>query len=215
MDIKELNDKKIQEHIEQHREFMGVVKINVFSIDHLKNDSYKPYDLHLAIANEGLKKEISKFNGQIEFDIDYSELSNSGKKIDVGSFLGIPHLENKKHHIIDKIKQNKYFCEQDKIFDNQLPKPDNNNYHPKGFIDALLYPPYGLVGVGKTIGIDNYLANFCEFFFDLLAETEIYTWSTDCSDYFDDGKEWWGEYFFTVYNPKKQWYVCLIAAATD
>ena len=44
---------------------------------------------------------------------------------------------------------------------------------------------------------------------------EIYEWSTDWSDYFDDGHEWWGTLCLTVYDKTLDRFVVILASATD
>ena len=47
------------------------------------------------------------------------------------------------------------------------------------------------------------------------ADIEAYEWNTDYSDYFDDGREWWGTYFWTVYSPQNGLYTGIMGSATD
>jgi hypothetical protein len=44
---------------------------------------------------------------------------------------------------------------------------------------------------------------------------EIYEWSTDWSDYFDDGHEWWGALCLSVYDKTLDRFVIIMASATD
>ena len=44
---------------------------------------------------------------------------------------------------------------------------------------------------------------------------EVFKWSTDWSDYFDDGKEWWGTICLTIYDKKADRFVIIMASATD
>ena len=44
---------------------------------------------------------------------------------------------------------------------------------------------------------------------------EVYEWSTDWSDYFDEGHEWWGTLCCTVYDKSLDRYVIILASATD
>ena len=44
---------------------------------------------------------------------------------------------------------------------------------------------------------------------------EVYEWTTDWSEYFDDGHEWWGAMCYTVYDESLDRYVIIIASATD
>jgi hypothetical protein len=65
-------------------------------------------------------------------------------------------------------------------------------------------------------GVSPELFQECwEKFFGDLETLEIYAWTTDCSNYFDAGKEWWGEFFWTVYSPTYDWYVGILASDTD
>ncbi|WP_343784001.1 hypothetical protein [Wandonia haliotis] len=40
-------------------------------------------------------------------------------------------------------------------------------------------------------------------------------WSTNCSPFFNAGKEWWGTFFWTIYNPEKNWYIGICGSETD
>ena len=44
---------------------------------------------------------------------------------------------------------------------------------------------------------------------------EVYVWTTDWSNYFDDGHEWWGAACWSVYDPQMNRYAVLFASATD
>lgn len=44
---------------------------------------------------------------------------------------------------------------------------------------------------------------------------EIYLWNNDFSDYFDDGKEWWGTALWSIYDSKKNRFVVIGASLTD
>lgn len=44
---------------------------------------------------------------------------------------------------------------------------------------------------------------------------EVYEWTTDWSDYFDDGHEWWGTLCYTVYDKSLDRFVVIMASATD
>ena len=44
---------------------------------------------------------------------------------------------------------------------------------------------------------------------------EIFKWSTDWSDYFNDGNEWWGTLCLTVYDNTLNRFVVIMASATD
>lgn len=44
---------------------------------------------------------------------------------------------------------------------------------------------------------------------------EIYEWTTDWSDYFDDGHEWYGSCCWTVYDRSMDRYAVMLVSATD
>ena len=44
---------------------------------------------------------------------------------------------------------------------------------------------------------------------------EVYRWTTDWSDYFDEGHEWWGALWLTVYDQALERFVVITASATD
>ena len=44
---------------------------------------------------------------------------------------------------------------------------------------------------------------------------EVYRWTTDWSDYFDEGHEWWGALCLTVYDKTLERFVIITASATD
>ncbi|MBR3358990.1 MAG: hypothetical protein IKG46_14310 [Solobacterium sp.] len=43
----------------------------------------------------------------------------------------------------------------------------------------------------------------------------IYSWTTDWSDYFDDGHEWWGAACWSIYDPQMERYAVILVSATD
>ena len=44
---------------------------------------------------------------------------------------------------------------------------------------------------------------------------EVYRWTTDWSNYFDDGFEWWGTLCLTVFDKRMGRYAVILASATD
>lgn len=75
---------------------------------------------------------------------------------------------------------------------------------------AFLKPPYGN-GYG---GADFDRVN-AALFPNGTGALEAYAWSTDWSDYFDDGHEWWGTLCLTVYDESLDRFAVLLASATD
>ena len=75
---------------------------------------------------------------------------------------------------------------------------------------AFLYPPHGV--------------RYTDADFDRLNAAlfprgtdglEVYRWTTDWSNYFDDGHEWWGTLCLTVYDKRMGRYAVILASATD
>ena len=46
-------------------------------------------------------------------------------------------------------------------------------------------------------------------------ELEVYEWTTDWSNYFDDGHEWWGAACWSIYDKRMNRYAVIMASATD
>ena len=78
------------------------------------------------------------------------------------------------------------------------------------FRSAFLYPPYP---TGYTDRDFDRLKG--ALFPSGTNGLEIYRWTTDWSDYFDDGHEWWGALCYTVYDKASDRYVVIMASATD
>lgn len=78
------------------------------------------------------------------------------------------------------------------------------------FRKAFLFPPYG--GVYTEADFARITAALFPFGTQGL---EIYEWSTDWSDYFDDGHEWWGALCLTIYDSSLDRFVVILASSTD
>jgi hypothetical protein len=75
---------------------------------------------------------------------------------------------------------------------------------------ALLEPIYGKKNTPKDFKIVNEV-----LFPNGTDNMEIYEWTTDWSDIFDDGHEWWGASCWSVYDSRRNRFVVLLASATD
>lgn len=75
---------------------------------------------------------------------------------------------------------------------------------------AFLYPPHE---VGYTdADFDRVNA---ALFPNGTHGLEVCAWTTDWSDYFDDGHEWWGALCLTVYDKSLDRFVVILASTTD
>ncbi len=152
---------------------------------------------------------------------DHSELSNSGKKISIEEFLGSFYdLEIGKpiirgvsngtlncYFYADSIIQSRIDCFEEKF--------KNSNNSGTGFVYALMEPPYSIRNGNNIKEKGDFITEFLKVIFDDLKQLKVFKWSTDCSAIFDAGKEWWGCYFLTVFNPIKNIYIGIIGSSTD
>ena len=85
--------------------------------------------------------------------------------------------------------------------------PDANGYKT-----AFFLPPHGLDGdrvEGLFDGINRVVLG------DAPTKCEIYSWSTDWSNYFDDGLEWWGAFYWTVHQRGSRRVTVIAGSVTD
>lgn len=75
---------------------------------------------------------------------------------------------------------------------------------------AFLYPPYQ----NNCTGRDFVRVN-AALFPNGTDHLEVVSWTTDWSEYFDDGHEWWGALCLTVYDKSLSRFVVIMASATD
>lgn len=93
----------------------------------------------------------------------------------------------------------------------------------ENFTYAFLEPPHRLSrsypdGGPRLTNLDKqaiYFETIDRLFGGLPDDCVIFRWSDDASNYFDDGKEWWGTFFYTVYAPQIARMVGVVASTTD
>lgn len=102
----------------------------------------------------------------------------------------------------------------------------------EGLTHALLNPPYGfkLMDTDEKYTIEyghREQKRMTEFFNSFLNEAlgikdvndtghlVIYKWSDDWSSYFDEGKEWWGAFCWSVLDKETNKIIVIAASATD
>lgn len=88
----------------------------------------------------------------------------------------------------------------------------------------VLLPPDGGINLRKAILDPPHGNLYDDAGFDALcavlfphgrSRLEVFEWTTDWSDYFDDGHEWWGALCCTVYDRNTDRYAVILASATD
>ncbi len=81
---------------------------------------------------------------------------------------------------------------------------------PLNYRKAFLYPPYE--NGYKNSDFDKLNAALFPNGTDGL---EVYEWTTDWSEYFDEGHEWWGALCLTVFDKSLDRFAVIMASATD
>lgn len=110
-------------------------------------------------------------------------------------------------------------------------KINNNDLFNKNYSNLFLKLPFGtpslkcyyemydreymLINKREKYAIDDF-----NHLNDLLFQKgkdnlEIYEWSTDWSDYFDDGNEWWGSRCISIYDKLCDRFVIIMLSVTD
>jgi hypothetical protein len=83
-----------------------------------------------------------------------------------------------------------------------------------GYKTAFFHPPHGLRGYEPETS--ELFASINQFVLgDEPAKAQIFSWSTDWSNYFEAGHEWWGAFFWTVHPAGTTRLVAIGASATD
>ena len=230
---------EIPKFIEKYKAYEregGVIDFRIFQLDTEQDNT--PYQKHLAVAQQTLISVAEEVNTHLDrmaaklkknrtelftMDYDFGVLKDSGKEISVQDFMGWQYEE-----VSGRVKILSYdllnpktkgydlffYHNEKEMIENAL-TIDQEDKEKIGFVYAFLDPPYSFM-CGKTIfEKGNFFLDFCRLLFTDISQIEVYKWSTDSSNYFDEGKEWWGAFFWTVYNPYQDWYIGIIASTTD
>lgn len=114
----------------------------------------------------------------------------------------------------EKITCNR-FCEEKGYYEKYNSDGTEYGYWIHGYKDAFFEPPIPLYGsINEQEEEFNYINNkYLSPFND--ENLEIYSWNDDWSNYFDSGKEYWGTFYWTIYNKKKDMYIVIAGSSTD
>ena len=99
---------------------------------------------------------------------------------------------------------------EDDYYDNRLKK--NRAFSkpaPMPYWFAFLEPPHGNSYVKK-----DFIA-FNDLLFPNKNHCEVYSWNDEFSNYFDEGKEWWGTGLWSIYDCLERTMVIIGASLTD
>lgn len=225
-----LNDK-----IEEFNKLGGMVDFKLFE----PKGNLTPYHDHYEVAKntilelandseiyfQNLAKKLRRSRDEcFKMTVDIDKLENSGVEISLREFLGPQYdiVANKPiirgmHYLLNsyfyydtiEMRGNELeFYEMERDF--ELIDTDRMKKRFSGaFFD---WHP----SIGDTVyEHGKYFIDFCDLLFSDFSKLEIYTWSKDCSNYFNAGKEWSGAFFWTIYNPIKNIYIGVTASTTD
>lgn len=98
--------------------------------------------------------------------------------------------------------------ESKKFFEVSSENTKDDNIKPYCFL--FLNPPHGC---SYTVKDFKYINNI--LFPNGYEELEIFEWSTNWSNYFEDGLEWWGARCVSIYDNTMDRFVIIGASATD
>jgi hypothetical protein len=218
-------DTDIEQLLSTFKEGAGVIDFKLYSVGTALTS---PYQKHLEVAKQTLievAKEINSYLDRVAvknkrrredfftMDYDFTLLKSSGKEITVSEFIGNAVT-------LEKHKERLQRLPESAIYYNYC-KPYKERTMGSGFTYAFFESPYGIsIKRKREAERDNYtngkfFFEFCYALFTDLSQIEVYEWSTDCSNYFDIGKDWWGTFFYTVYNPLRDCYIGIVASESD
>lgn len=152
------------------------------------------------------------------FSVDVSVDKLTGHRIGRADFLGNQFLVNENCLLVRGRHSNylnEYFREGDPETEHtRMPREQLSRLPKAGFSDAFLSPPYNLqLSNADACSLFWQIAHV--FLSDLDEAAEIWSWSTECSNYFEAGHEWWGSHFYTFSHPDSDRVIAVLASATD
>lgn len=178
---------------------------------HLKAD-YEGEESHRAAALHGMEQIIAhikkyfeelkeRLQEQFKDDPAYKEHDYSfDESINEAKLIGEPYpLELFFAPSSDVLSEPRFAHNQNKYIIN----PE--------YVNAFCLPPY-FVSVSHIKDWDDVNSEL----FPRREKLEIYSWNDDWQDYFfSSGKEWWGCFYWTVYDPETKVFTIVAASTTD
>ncbi len=208
----------------------GVVDFFILSPE----DGLPEYELHKASALKGLElaqaevdnyfvdlisQEKYKNRKRDEFfKVTIEEGKLEGKRVSLKEFVGF-RFDFESNRLLVKGSSSEFlnsffWAGEDEITENIVDSRDLESVVPPGLSSAFAEPPYNLSGSAKDI--NKLFIEIKDNLFDGFDEkATIYSWSTNCSTYFDAGHEWWGAYFYTYQATLSKNIVVVLASSTD
>ena len=160
-----------------------------------------------VIENDSFYELVEKYPDSV---VDFCLVKNEGEYSGINShwnalIAGTLHIINEDWEL--SFEAGKITAKQVST-EELFAKEDENG--KLSFYNAFLNPPYT-----NDYTESDFEALCTALFPEGTDNLETFRWSTDWSDYFDDGKEWWGTLCLTVYDKSKKRFAVIMASATD
>ena len=227
-----MNIIEIPKFIEKYKAFEregGIIDFRISQLNTEQEDT--PYQKHLAVAQQTLISVAEEANTRLDriaakskinrkklftMDYDFGVLKDSGKEISVQDFMGWQYEEVSGRIILSGGKlDNRYFYYDDKEVPEKAVAMTEEDLKKEAFAYAFFQPTYSFMITKSNFEKGIFFLDFCRLLFTDILQIEVCKWSTNSSNYFDEGKDWWGSFFWMVYNPCRDRYIGILAATTD
>ncbi len=139
-------------------------------------------------------------------------ISILNKRVRVGNNLNHPQFYiDEDKMLCTKYDIEDFFCDSNSSWENSGSAKVRVTPSHMTYWCAFSEPPYG-VPYSKE---DFQKINHALFPVQFRCDLEIYSWNDDFSNYFEDGKEWWGTALWSVYDKWMNRFVIIGASLTD
>lgn len=171
------------------------------------NDSYLGEESHKQAAIEAMKVIAKRWD-----DYAFDSIKNDPycSKFERKDFPIININEDKIHGTLYSSEQ--FFAKPVDSYYIDKPKRKSRSWSAEQYSSyaySFLEPPYGNALLLKDWeDLNNIL-------FQNKDKLIIYNWNTEWTNYFESGLEWWGAYYWTVYDNKLSTFVVIGASSTD
>ena len=230
MEVAELSQQQKQ-LLQQYEKRGGVIDFVVLELD---EDSCDDYDTHwqaALLALDAKAQDIDEYFQTILESPEYQHHSREdffqvthdvsqlvGNIISLETFLGSSfNLTSRKLLVSGESKRHMndlFWAGDEEIPENVVGQCGYDNIDTFGLADAFLSPPYGIAG--SSLELNALFVEITEHFFASFTDVgQIYSWSDDCSNYFDAGQEWWGTLFCSYFCRPHSTIVVAMASTTD
>ncbi|MGY3777085.1 hypothetical protein [Isobaculum melis] len=201
-----------EETLKKHDIGIHYLALHVLDYIFFQIDDYQGIETHQLAAIEGMKK-IALW--RMLTRAKYLEIRRGSKQ----HFSNEELLKNWQHaygttiySILPKLMK----AERENLTDffKEYPAKECYDYAKdkelvESYHHAFVDPPYG-----NSTGRKDF-KKLNQLIFPNQQDLIIYRWNDDWSDYFDAGKEWWGTFYWTIYDPTSKRMTIIGGSATD